>query len=186
MAKSAASASASFAFSKSTVAAVKSAFSKAAKIEESAKTARNTAGQRLVDELQMLCDIPNREAFFKKVKARAACLEVFGACAGLSESAVKNYPTSVKLAFIHDVPFSASLFTKDGQAAAGLNLTPTAGNDKKSGGVVTTTKAATLKTAGKLLQQLRLVGELDAAAAVLDTLIEYFPDFVETEEEATV
>ena len=183
MAKSTAS---TFLFSKSTVSAVRSAFGKAAKIEENAKTKRNNAGQRLVDELQMLCDTPDRETFFKRVKARAACLEVFGACAGLSESAVKNYPTSVKLAFIHDVPFTASLFTKDGQEAAGLNLTPAAGNDKKSGSVVTTTKAATLKTAGKLLAQLRLVGEIDAAAAMLDTLIEYFPDFVETEEEATV
>lgn len=170
-----------FTFSKATASAVRSAFGKAAKIEESAREAREAAGQRLVDELLMLCDTPDREAFFTKVKARAACMEVFSACAGLSESAVKNYPTSVKLAFIHDVKFNAFLFTHAGKVSAGIPTPEKADSEKKAGAVVKTTKESTFKTARKLLEQLRLIECDDCAAAVLDAMLDGFEDFAETE-----
>lgn len=171
-------------FSKATVSAVKSAFGKAAKIELSALAVRNAAGQRMVDELLMMCDSPDREDFFKRSKARAACLEVFKACEGLSDSAVDNYPTSVKIAFIHGVDFSASLFTRDGQKAAGLDLVKPADKADKAGAVKTTTKAEAVKTARKLIVQLRLLGRDDTAAGVVDCMRESFPDFDETEAEA--
>lgn len=171
-----------FNFSAATARAVRSAFGKAAKIEESAAAVRNAAGQRMVDELVMLCDNPDREKFFKNSGARAACMEVFSGC-GLSESAVKNYPTSVKLAFIHDVPFSAQLFTREGKVAAGIEDAPAKGESKpKAGKVEKTDVAAAAKTAQKFLAQLRTLKLDPLAADVLDVLTESWSWFKEVDE----
>ena len=175
-----------FAFSKATVGAVLSAFAKAQKVEQSVLSLRNAAGQKLVDELVLRCDTPNRESFFKKSKARQACIEVFTA-AGLSGSAVDNYPTAVKLAFIHDVPFAASLFTKAGKIAAGIETAEPADKaDEKAGTVKTTNPAETAKTARKLIAQLRLLGRDDTAAGIVDVIRESFPDFSEVDADANL
>ena len=176
-----------FAFSKATIGAVKSAFGKAAKIELAAHSARNAAGQRLVDELLMLCDTVDREAFFKRIKAIAACKEIFSKCAGLSESSINNYPTSVKIAFVHDVPFSASLFTADGKRAAGIDVPERSDNGKKAGKVSETTQAALYKTLSKAIAQARMLKRDEAAAELLDFCLETFDGFKEeATEEATI
>lgn len=169
-----------FSFSPSTVKSVVSAFAKASKIELTAKETRNQAGQKMVDDLTVACDMADKAKFFDKVKARAACIEVFTK-AGLSESAVKNYPMSVKLAFVHGIAFEASLFTKQGKAAAGI-ATPSAGtaDNGKSGKVSTTTKAALFKTLSKALAQARILENVEFAADLIDLVQDAYPDFEET------
>jgi hypothetical protein len=169
-----------FSFSKPTVKFAVSSFTKASKAEETAAAARNMAGQKMVDELTIACDQADKAKFFDKVKARAACMEVFTA-AGLSESAIKNYPMSVKLAFIHNVPFAASLYRKEGKEAAGI-ATPSAGtaDNGTSGTVKTTNKAALFKTLSKALAQARLLDHAGFVGDLTDTIQAAFPDFKET------
>jgi hypothetical protein len=169
-----------FSFSKPTVTFAVKSFHQASKAEETAAVARNMAGAKMVDELTIACDMADKAKYFDKVKARAACIEVFTA-AGLSESAIKNYPMSVKLAFIHGVPFATSLFTKQGKEAAGI-ATPSAGtaSDGKSGKVKTTTQAETDKTFSKVLAQLRMLKQTMVAAELLDVYFDAFPEFKET------
>lgn len=169
-----------FSFSASTVKSVVSAFAKASKLELSVKETRNQAGQKMVDDLVVSCDQADKAKYFDKVKARAACIEVFTK-AGLSESAIKNYPMSVKLAFIHNIPFEASLFTKQGKEAAGI-ATPSAGtaSDGASGTVKTTNKAALFKTLSKALAQARLLDDADFVGDLTDTIQDHYPDFKET------
>ena len=169
-----------FSFSKSTTSFAVSSFNKAAKADLTAKANRNQAGQRMADELSAACDIADKAKFFDSSKARAACMEVFTK-AGLEESAVKNYPMSVKLAFVHNVPFATSLFTKQGKEAAGI-ATPSAGtaSGTKSGKVKTTTQVETDKTFSKVLAQLRLLKQNMVAAELIDVYVDAFPDFKET------
>lgn len=169
-----------FSFSSSTIKSVVGAFAKAAKVEQSAKAGRNMAGQKMVDDLTCACDIADKAKFFDSAKARAACMEVFTK-AGLEESAIKNYPMSVKLAFVHNVPFATSLFTKQGKEAAGI-ATPSAGtaSSTKSGTVKTTTQAEADKTFSKLLAQLRILKREEFAAELSDVYRDTFPEFKET------
>ena len=169
-----------FSFSSSTVKSVVSAFAKATKAEETAAAVRNQAGQKMVDDLTVACDQADKAKFFDKVKARAACMEVFTK-AGLSKSAIDNYPMSVKLAFIHNVPFAASLYTKQGKEAAGIS-TPSAGtaDNGASGTVKTTNKAALFKTLSKALAQARLLDHAGFVGDLTDTIQAAFPDFKET------
>lgn len=169
-----------FSFSASTMKSAIAQFGKAKKADESAHIARNKAGQTMVDELIVACDIADKAKFFDKSKARAACIEVFTA-AGLGESAIKNYPMAVKLAFVHNVPFTVSLFTKQGKEAAGI-ATPSAGTatSTKSGTVSTTTEKDMEKTFSKFLAQARLLGKELMAADMLDTMLDHNPEFTET------
>jgi hypothetical protein len=169
-----------FSFTPSTVKSVVSAFGKAAKLEVSLMETRNKAGQQMVDDLIVACTVADKAKFFDSSKARAACIEVFTK-AQLSESAIKNYPMSVKLAFVHGVPFNTSLFTKQGKESAGI-ATASAGtaDNGKSGTVKTTNKAALFKTLSKALAQARLLDHAGFVGDLTDTIQAAFPDFTET------
>tara|TARA_R110000868_G_scaffold372533_1_gene636368 strand:- start:277 stop:813 length:537 start_codon:yes stop_codon:yes gene_type:complete len=169
-----------FSFSASTVKSVVASFAKANNLEKTAKANRTQAGQKMVDDLTVACDMDDKAKYFDKVKARAACMEVFTK-AGLDESAVKNYPMSVKLAFVHGVPFATSLFTKQGKESAGI-ATASAGtaDNGKSGTVKTTNKTALFKTLSKALAQARLLDHAGFVGDLTDTIQAAFPDFIET------
>jgi len=134
----------------------------------------------MVDELTSACDQTDKAKFFDKVKARDACMEVFTK-AGLGESAIKNYPMSVKLAFVHNVPFAVSLYTKQGKESAGI-ATASAGtaDNGKSGTVSKTTEKNMDKTFSKFLAQARLLNKADLVADMIDTMLEHNADFTET------
>ena len=169
-----------FSFSASTVKSVISSFGKAAKLETSLLETRNNAGQKMVDDLIVACTVADKAKYFDSSKARAACIEVFTK-AQLSESAIKNYPMSVKLAFVHNVPFNTSLFTKQGKESAGI-ATPSAGNadNGKSGTVSKTTEKDMHKTFSKFLAQARLLNKADLVADMIDTMLEHNAEFKET------
>jgi hypothetical protein len=169
-----------FSFSDSTVKSVVAQFSKAAKAEALAYQTRNGAGQKMSDEFVVACNMADKEKFFKSVEGSKVCKDLFLDC-GLSESAAKNYATSVKLAFVHNVPFAVSLFTKQGKEPAGI-ATPSAGtaDNGASGEVKTTNKAALFKTLSKALAQARLLDNGAFVADLTDTIQDHFSDFEET------
>lgn len=169
-----------FSFSSSTVKSVVSAFGKAAKLEVSLMETRNNAGQKMVDDLTIACTVADKAKYFDSSKARAACIEVFTK-AQLSESAIKNYPMSVKLAFVHGVPFATALFTKQGKESAGI-ATASAGtaDNGKSGTVSKTTEKDMHKTFSKFLAQARLLNKADLVADMLDTMLDHNAEFTET------
>ena len=93
---------------------------------------------------------------------------------GYIDKTFTEYVQGAMRAYFHNVPWTASL-----KNDPKFKIPAKDGSVKAGGSVTTTNKAAAMKTAAKLLQQLRILNELDAAAAVLDTLIDYFPDFAE-------
>jgi hypothetical protein len=170
-----------FSFSATTAKTVTSAFTKAAKAEESALIARNKAGQKMVDELTLAAE-GDKAKFWEKSKARAACVALFSECPGLSEGAVKNYPTSVKLAFIHGLDFTASLYTNQGKKAAGLPVKEKADTTAKAGKVTSTTRVELDKTLSKAIAQARLIKLEGFAADLVDLCVESLADFKEVTE----
>ena len=92
----------------------------------------------------------------------------------LQAKTITEYAQSAARAYFHNVPFSASL-----KGNPDFKIPAADGSVKAGGAVTTTNQTAAFKTAAKLLQQLRILNELDAAAAVLDTMLDYFPDFAE-------
>lgn len=167
-------------FSKSFTAEVRALLGKAQKIEGTVAGYRNQAGQKIVDWL-VLSAPADREKSWAKIGASAQVKGLFADC-GLGESACKNYTTSVKLAYIHDVPFAASLFTKEGKAAAGIAEASAgrADNAKSGGKVSTTTRKDLDKTLSKALAQARLLNLTDFAADLLDMCLDTLPEFKET------
>jgi hypothetical protein len=167
-------------FSKSFASEVKTLLGKAQKIEGTISGYRNMAGQKIVDWLT-LTESASRASAWGKMAAGAAVKDLFAEC-GLGESACKNYTTSVKLAYIHNVPFAASLFTKEGKEAAGI-ATESAGRADgaaKNGKVSTTTHKDLQKTLSKALAQARLLGLGEFVADLTDLCIDGLEDFKET------
>jgi hypothetical protein len=167
-------------FSKSFTTEVKTLLGKAQKLDTTISGYRNMAGQKIVDWLT-LTESANRDKAWGKMAAGAAVKDLFAEC-GLGESACKNYTTSVKLAYIHNVPFAASLFTKEGKEAAGI-ATASAGRADgadKNGKISTTTHKDLHKTLSKALAQARLLGLGDFVADLTDLCLEGLQDFKET------
>ena len=167
-------------FSKSFTNEVKSLMGKAQKIEGTIAGYRNQAGQKVVDWL-VLTAPADREKSWGKMGASAQVKALFAEC-GLGESACKNYTTSVKLAYIHDVPFAASLFTKEGKETAGIanESAGRADGAAKNGKVVSTTRKDLDKTLSKALAQARLLNLADFVADLIDLCNDGLPDFKET------
>lgn len=159
-----------FAFNTAVIKSVTADLKAAAKAEGTVATRRNAAGQKMVDAIfaaWALSDQSDKAKFWKAAGCLKACSDLFADC-DLSESAVRNYPKSVRLAFIHGVPFTASLFTPAGQKAAGIGRAVEAAEagakPAKAGAVKSTTRADLDATLNKALQQMRLL-KLDGLAA---------------------
>ena len=131
------------------------------------------AGQKLVDGFVLSCDAADKAKWFDTY-ARPVCKEIF-AEAGLSDSAIRNYPTSVKIAFTQNVPFEPGLFNAGRKAKAEAKKT-----GARAGVVTKTTRAELDKTISKALAQARLLGLNDFAADVLDLALESLDGFKET------
>lgn len=170
-----------FQFSSAVTKAVKAAFSKADKAEAQAKAERNKAGQAMVDALILACDQADKAKYWKASGALDACKAVFQD-AGLSESAVRNYPKSVRLAFIHGVEYRSDLFQAKAQVEAGIKAADAEPKAKppKSGAVTSTTREDLDATIRKLLVQARLLSLEGFAAEVLDLALDRLEGFTET------
>ena len=159
--------------SAATRAAVLKHFATAKTHEGKASNENKKAGQKLVDSFILACDAPDKAKWFD-VFGRPLCKEIFTE-AGLSESAVRSYPTSVKMAFVQNIPFEPGLYNVGRKAKQ---------EAKKSGaraGTVTKTNRAELdKTLCKALAQARTLGLTDFAADMLDLALESLDGFKET------
>lgn len=118
-------------------------------------------------------DLKGVNAIGKVIRECQAFLDAV-AVGTFEKKTITEYAQGAMRAYFHNVPFAASL--KNDPA---FKIPAKDGKVKAGGSVTTTSKAAAMKTAAKLLQQLRILDEIDAAAAVLDTLIDYFPEFTE-------
>ena len=97
---------------------------------------------------------------------------------------LNNYITGAKRALYFGVAWSAALFTNpDFKIPGGKVSTP---KDKKAGEVSTTTIDAAHKTMQKAIAQYRLLNQSMLVAAMLDAVQEFYPDFKESDNTATV
>ena len=149
------------------------------KVADKAAAETDARIQMAVDAMTVACDKPKAEFLKGNAKTNPARREVkelfeeMAAAAGLGESAARNYATSFWIAFETGVPFMRTLYeTKSKGPAAGH-----AEDSKKAGSVKTTTMAEAIKTGRKLLEQLEVLNQLQARAALLDVLVELDPEF---------
>ena len=97
---------------------------------------------------------------------------------------LNNYITGAKRALYFGVAWSAALFTNpDYKIPGGKVSTPA---DKKAGTVSTTTLDAAHKTLQKALSQYRMLNQSMLVAAMLDAVQEFYPDFKESDDTATI
>lgn len=172
-----------FQFSTSVTKTVKAAFSKADRAETLAKTERNKAGQAMVDAITLACDQTDRAKYWKASGALEACKAVFTE-AGLSESSIRNYPKSVRLAFIHGVPFRSDLFQPKAQVEAGIKTADAEPKTAtpKAGKVTSTTREDLDKTLSKAIAQARMLKLEGFAADLVDLAVGALADFKELAE----
>jgi len=88
------------------------------------------------------------------------------------------------VAFLAGIPFTRDLkrtHKADGTPRAEKTEADTEADTGTSGAVTKTTPEAAEKTARKLIAQLRLLQADTAAAAVMDAMLEFNPEFTETE-----
>ena len=154
-------------------AAVIKGFKDAKKTEGRAIEQTTAAGQKLVDGFVLSCDAPDKAKWFD-VFARPLCKEIFTE-AGLSESAVRNYPTSVKMAFVQNISFEPGLYNVGRKAKQDAKKSAA-----RAGTVTKTTRAELDKTLSKALAQARTLGLVDFAADMLDLALESLDGFKET------
>lgn len=154
-------------------AAVIKGFKDAKKTEGRAIDQSTNAGQKLVDGFVIACDAADKAKWFDTY-ARPVCKEIFTE-AGLSESAIRNYPTSVKMAFVQNIAFEPGLYNVGRKAKADAKK-----SQARAGAVKTTTRADLDKTISKALAQARILGLAEFAADVLDLALESLEGFKET------
>ena len=119
------------------------------------------------------------------LKASEAAQGIGGETRALSRYAtLNNYITGAKRALYFGVPWAAALFTNpDFKIPGGKTSTPTA---EKAGKVSTTTLSDAHKTLCKAIAQYRMLNQSLLVAALLDGIQEFYPDFKESDDTATV
>lgn len=125
-------------------------------------------------------DLQGVNAIGKAIRECQAFLDAV-AVGTFEKKTITEYAQGAMRAYFHNVPFSASL--KNDPA---FKIPAKDGSVKSGGAVSTTTADAAAKTARKLIAQLRMLGQDDAAAGIVDVMLEANPEFSEAEPEATV
>lgn len=120
-------------------------------------------------------DLPSVTALGKSIRECQVFLDAV-AVGAFEKKTITEYAQGAMRAYYHNVAFTASL--KNDPA---FKIPAKDGSIKSGGAVSKTTREALFKTLNKALEQMRLLDEHDAAAATLDTILEYFSDFTETE-----
>jgi hypothetical protein len=162
---------------------------KAAVAIQAARDKTNQEIQRAIDGLTVAwgaSNVPKAKYWGKpsgEVRKQVKELMAMGVESGayqadMAETMVHCYG----VAFIAGVPFSRDLkktHKADGTPREEKREAAEGADTGTSGSVTTTTPEATEKTARKLLTQLRLLQADTAAAAVLDAMLEFNPEFKE-------
>jgi len=164
---------------------------KAAALIQAARETTNREIQKAVDELTIAWATSNvtkakywgkpSSEIRKAIKATMALGVTAGA---FQEDMAETLVHCVGVAFIAGVPFTRTLkqsHKADGTPRAEKTEADTEADTGASGAVIKTTPEAAEKTARKLIAQLRLLQADTAAAAVMDAMLEFNPEFTETE-----
>ena len=119
------------------------------------------------------------------LKASEAAQGIGGETRALSRYAtLNNYITGAKRALYFGVAWSAALFTNpDFKIPGGKTSTPSA---EKAGKVSVTTLDAAHKTLQKAISQYRLLNQSMLVAAMLDAVQEFYPEFKEGDDTASI
>jgi hypothetical protein len=165
---------------KTLIANVLKEFTKGAKATQALQLNQDKAIQAVLDAIVVNCDKPKAEFLkgnSKTNEARAQIKELFDKLVEaefIQKSAGANYQSSFWLAFEHNVPFKRDLFKSFKKTTATKKE-----NTPKAGKVTEYTLEGALKTLGKSLFQLRKVNQSMAVSHILDSVLEYYPEFKE-------
>jgi len=164
------------------IGAFKSAKVQADKLLADSVTKQNAEIQKLIDAHLLACTTTKAE-YLKgnsvKNDARREVKELFESLAKaeyISQKSATQYQTCFWIAFEKGIPFSRDLVNAKAKAKAEKTKTETA----KAGKVEVTTIAEMHKTLSKALAQGRLLNQLVFVPALLDFIVEHYPDFKET------
>lgn len=161
---------------------------KAAAAIQVAREATNKAIQKGVDELTIAwatSNVPKAKYWGKPsgaVREAVKAIMAEGVKAGAyQDDMAETMVHCFGVAFIAGVPFTRDL--KRTHKADGTPREPKAEGEaaETTGAVTTTTPEAAEKTARKLIAQLRMLGADTAAAAVVDAMLEFNPEFSEAD-----
>jgi hypothetical protein len=168
---------------KTLINAVVNSFAKGAKALQQTQVTQDKAIQQVLDAMVVVCNKPKEEFLKGNSKtnvARNQIKEMFDALVSaeyIQKSAGANYQTSFWLAFEHGLEFKRDLFKSYKKPGTPKEKTP------KSGKVVEYTLDGALKTMGKALFQLRKVNQTMAVSMILDSVLEFYPEFKEATSE---
>ena len=145
---------------------------------------QNKAIQKLVDAHLLACD--TTKALYMKGNASSndakkevkALFDKLANAEYISKASASIYQTCFWIAFETGAPFSRDLHNVKAKAKA--DATVKAESATKAGKVETTTIAEMHKTLSKALAQGRILNQLVFVPALLDFIIEHYPDFKET------
>ena len=163
---------------------------KAAALIQAAREATNREIQKAVDELTIAWGTSGttKAKYWGKPsgeirKAIKATMALGVAAGAFQEDMAETLVHCVGVAFIADIPFTRTL--KQSHKADGTPREAKPESDTEnagtSGAVKSTTPEAAEKTARKLIEQLRLLGNDAVASGIVDVMREFNPEFSETE-----
>ena len=171
-------------------------FNVSAKSIVSAYAAMDKASGKTRDAIQVsmqqFCDawfltngktIESCKAMGKAIRESEVVLKVV-ASGAIDKKTFTEYAQSAMRAVYHGVAWEAGLKNDPAYALPGGKVsTPAA---EKAGKVSTTTLDAAHKTLQKALSQYRLLNQSMLVAAMLDSIQEFYPDFKESDDTATI
>jgi len=145
---------------------------------------QNKAIQKLVDAHILACDVP--KALYMKGNAATnearkevkTLMETLASKGYIENATAKVYQTCFWIAFETGAPFSRDLHNE--KAKAKSEATAKAESTAKAGKVEVTTIPEMHKTLSKALAQARILNQVIVAGALLDCIVETYPDFKET------
>lgn len=167
----------------SIIGAFATAKAKADKLEADSTTKQNAEIQKLVDAHLLACTTTKPEY----MKGNSATNEAKGEVKALFDSLVakefiskasaQQYQQCFWIAFETGVPFARDLVNKKAKAKADATAKADA---PKSGKVEKTDMPALIATLQKALHQCNLLNQSMLKGALVDAIVEFIPDFVET------
>lgn len=172
--------------SKSLVDSIVRSFKKEVDAKEGFVKTQNKEIQKALDLMWVSCTTD--KATFMKGNAKTneargevkALFEMLASKEYISKESAKTYSTCFWIAFEKGIPFDRRLHVKQTDANNAQAKTDQANKANASGAVQTTTVDDLHKTLSKALAQGRLLEQKLFVADMLDTIVDYWPDFKET------
>ena len=168
----------------SIIGAFATAKAKADKLIADSTTNQNKAIQALVDAHVIACATTKAEYLkgnSKTNEARGEVKALFDSLVSkeyISKNSAQQYAQCFWIAFETNVPFSRDLANKKAEATAEVNAKAEA--TAKAGKVEVTDMPALVLTLQKALHQCTLLNQSMLKASLIDSIVEFIPDFTES------